>query len=201
MSNLGHQSGSNGEDSEVNSFHEISPNEIAIYIRRMREYNKPVFSDSIDSMSVEEWTVVMSQNFRALFIPNSLRVAIACLFFRGTPTVWIKTVAQHHLFRWNKFRSSLERNFGSFGTPWERRMVNEFRNCTDDSSDGGFGREEGACPFNVPDRETRDDDDDGNDDDNGSDDSNGNDEEDPEEDLEEELDGDKTLEMGIIHEG
>ena len=37
MSNLGHQSGSNGYEPEVNSCHEISSNEIAVYIIQMRK--------------------------------------------------------------------------------------------------------------------------------------------------------------------
>ena len=54
MSDLGHQSGLNGVDLKVNSHHEISPNEIAIYIRWMRESNPPLFSASIDSIDVED---------------------------------------------------------------------------------------------------------------------------------------------------
>ena len=82
---LGHQSGSNGMNPEVNSRHEISLDEtsIYIYIRQMRESNLPLFSASIDSMDVEDWTRVMSQKFRALFIPKSLRIAIVCMFLRG----------------------------------------------------------------------------------------------------------------------
>ena len=73
-------------------------------------------------------------------------------------------------------------------------MIKEFGNCTDDSSDGGFGRYEGVGPSNVPSRDTRDDDSDDND---NSVDGDGDDEEDPEE----ESDGDKTQEKGVIHEG
>ena len=60
MFNLGHQSGLKGENPEVNSCHEISHEEITTYIRRMRESNPPVFSDESDSMSTEQWTIVMS---------------------------------------------------------------------------------------------------------------------------------------------
>ena len=108
------------------------------------------------------------------------------MFLRGEPAAWFERVVQLHLYRWNKFRSSLERSFGSFGMDWERRMIKEFGNCTDDSSDGCFGRDEGANPSNVPSRDTRDDDSEDSDDDD--------DEEDPEEDLEEESNGDKTQE-------
>ena len=159
----------------------------------MKESNPLVFLDSIDSMSVEELTIEMSQNFRALFITKSLILPIACMFFMGTPAVWFETVAEPYLYRWNNFRSSLEINFGSFGAYWERRMVNKFGNYTSDSNNGGFGCEEGTSPSNVPDREVGDDDDDdGNDDDSGSDDSDSDDDEDPEEDLEKESDRDKT---------
>ena len=68
MPDLGRQNGSNGDNPKANSCHEISPDEITIYIRRMRESNSPLFSASIDSMVVEDWTRVMSQKFRALFI-------------------------------------------------------------------------------------------------------------------------------------
>ena len=36
----------------------------------------------------------MSQNFRALFMPRSLRVAIACMFLRGGLVVWFETIAE-----------------------------------------------------------------------------------------------------------
>ena len=54
MSDLGHQSGSNGENPEVNSRHEISLDKISVYIRRMRESNLLMFSDDIDFMSAEQ---------------------------------------------------------------------------------------------------------------------------------------------------
>ena len=63
-------------------------------------------------------------------------------------------------------------------------MINKFANCTDDSSDGGFGRNEGAGPYNVSGKDVGDDDSDDSD--------NGDDEEDPEEDPKKESDGDKT---------
>ena len=63
---------------------------------------------------------------------------IACMFLRGEPAVWFEQAAQPRLYRWNKFRSSLERNFGSLGADWERRMVKEFGHSTDDSSEGGL---------------------------------------------------------------
>ena len=83
ISDLGCQNGSNGEAPEVNSRYEIPPNDIAVHIRRMRESAPPLFSTSIDSIYVEDWTRVTSQNFRALSIPKNLKVTIACIFLRG----------------------------------------------------------------------------------------------------------------------
>ena len=68
------------------------------------------------------------------------------MFLRGEPAAWFERSAQPRIYRWNKFRSSLERNFRSFGADWERQMVKEFGNCTDDSSEGGLGRYESAAP-------------------------------------------------------
>ena len=114
---------------------------------------------------------------------------IACMFLRGEPTTWFECAVQPRLYRWNKFRSSLKRNFGSFDADWERRMVKEFGNSTDDSSEGGIDRYEGKSPSNAPDRDTGDDSSD-----------NGDDEEDPEEDPKKELDGTETQEKGVVHE-
>ena len=111
--------------------------------------NPPVFTNDIYSMSAEQWTIVMSHNFIALFISRSLILAIVCMFLRGGPAVWFETIVEPQLYRWNKFRYALERTFGDLGAPWESRIVNEFGNSTDDSSDGGFGRKEEACPANV----------------------------------------------------
>ena len=76
----------------------------------------------------------MSQNFKVLSIPKSLKVKIACMFLRGEPTAWYERTVQPRMYRWNKFRSSLERSFGSFYAEWEIRMVKEFGNSTDDSN-------------------------------------------------------------------
>ena len=81
------------------------------------------------------------------------------------------------MYSWNKFRSSLERNFGSLGADCERRMVKEFGNSTYDSREGGLGRFEGTSPSNAPGRDSGGD---------GS--GNSDDEEDPEE----EIDGTET---------
>ena len=53
----------------------------------MRESAPPLFSATIGSIDVEDWTRVMSQNFRAFLIPKNLKVIIASMFLRGEPTV------------------------------------------------------------------------------------------------------------------
>ena len=196
MSDLRSQSGSNREAPEVNSRNEVSPNDIAVHIRQMREFTPPLLLATIGSIFMEDWTRVMSQSFRALFIPKNLKVTIACIFLRREPIAWFERAVQAYLYRLNKFRSLLKRNFGSLGMDCERIMIKEFENCTDDSSDGGFRRYEGASPSDVPSSDVEDDNSDDND---GSDD--GDDEEDPKEDWEEESDGDKTKEKGVVHEG
>ena len=103
--------------------------------------------------------------------------------FRGEPVIWFERAVQPRMYRWIKFRSSLERNFGSFGVEWERRMVKEFGNSTNDSSEGGLGWYEGAGPSNAQGSDARDDNNDDSDD-----------EEDPEEDPEEQTDGTETPE-------
>ena len=85
------------------------------------------------------------------------------------------------MYRWKNFISSIERNFGSFDTNWERQMVKEFGNSTDDSSEGGLGLCENVGPSNALGRDTRDD---------GS--KSSDDEEDPKENPEEEADGTET---------
>ena len=69
-------------------------------------------------------------------------------------------------------------------------MVKEFGNSTDDSSEGGFGRYEGASPSNSPDRDAG-----------GDSSDDGDDEDDIEEDPEEESIGTETQEKGVVHEG
>ena len=98
----------------------------------------------------------MSLNLKVLAEPKSLKVKIASLFLRGELAIWFERVAEPRMYRWNKFRSSLERNFGSFGADWESRMVKEFGNSTEDSSEGGLGRYEGAGPSSALVRDTGD---------------------------------------------
>ena len=92
------------------------------------------------------------------------------MFLRGEPTAWYERTVQPRMYRWNKFRSSLERSFGSFYAEWEIRMVKEFGNSTDDSNQGRLGQYKGAGPSNAPSGDVGD---------NNSDD--GDDEEDPKE--------------------
>ena len=65
-------------------------------------------------------------------------------------------------------------------------MVKEFGNYTDDSSEGGFGRDEGAGPSNILVRNAK------NDESSDSGDNDDDYEEEPEGDPEEKLDGVKT---------
>ena len=67
MSDERSQGGSNTENHEVSSRYVSSPNDIATYIRRMRESAPPLFTAVGGSIFVEDWTRVMSQNFKALF--------------------------------------------------------------------------------------------------------------------------------------
>ena len=113
MSSDRSQGGSNSEDLDVSSHYVPSPNDIAMHIRRVKESARPLFSATIGSVFVENWTKVMSQNLKVLSTPKSLKVRIAYLFLREEPAVWFERVAQPQMYRWNKFRSSLERNFGS----------------------------------------------------------------------------------------
>ena len=54
MSDLGRQSGSNGEAPEVNSRYEISPDDILVHIKQMKESILPLFSATIGSIFVED---------------------------------------------------------------------------------------------------------------------------------------------------
>ena len=186
MSNLGSQGGSNREAPEVSSRYVASLDDIAVHIRLVRESALPLFSVTIGSIFVEDWTRVMSQNFRAIFVPKNIKVMIACMFLKEEPATWFERAVQAHLYTGDKFRSSLERNFGSFGADWDRRMIKEFGNSTDDSSEGGFGRYESIGPSNVPGRDI-------------GDDSSG--DGDNKEDLEEKSNGTEAQEKGFVRKG
>ena len=124
MSNDASYGGSNSEVPEVSIRYVPSPDDVAVHIRRARESAPPLFSATVGSIFLEDWTRIMSQNLKILSVPKSLKVRIAYLFLRGEPVVWFEHAAQPRICRWNKFRCSLERNFGSLGAGWERRMVN-----------------------------------------------------------------------------
>ena len=132
------QEGSNGTPPECSRHREISGDEMATHIRRIRDSCPPLFSDELYGLNAQEWTYVMAQNFRALRIPKAVRVTIACMFLRGIPAQWFEEVAEPSMYRWNKFRISLETTFmGSVGC-WQSRMVTEYGNSTTDNSDGGY---------------------------------------------------------------
>ena len=95
---------SDSEAPEVSSRYVPSPVDIAIHIRRVRESAPSLFSATVSSIFVEDWTRVMPQNFKAFFVPKSLKIKIACMFLRGEPTTWFECAAQPRMYRWNKFR-------------------------------------------------------------------------------------------------
>ena len=74
-----------------------SPDDIVIQIRRVRESASPLFSATVGSIFVEDWTRVMSQNFKAFSVPKSLKVKIAYLFLREEPIAWFKRAAQPYV--------------------------------------------------------------------------------------------------------
>ena len=69
-------------------------------------------------------------------------------------------------------------------------MVKEFGNSTDDSSEGGLGRYESACPSNAPGKVAG-----------GDSSDDGDDEEYLEEDPKGEIDRTETQEKGVVREG
>ena len=85
MSNDGSQGGSNSEVPEVSSRYVPYSDDIVVHIRRVREFAPLLFSATVGSIFVEDWTRVMSQNLKVLSVPKSLKVRIACLFLRENP--------------------------------------------------------------------------------------------------------------------
>ena len=70
MTDLGHQGGSN-EGAQVNSRYEASLDDTAAHIRRVREFKVPLFTAVYESIGMEDWTRVMSQE---LFLcPRTLK--------------------------------------------------------------------------------------------------------------------------------
>ena len=177
MSNDVSQGDSNSEVPEVSSRYVPTLDDLAVHIKGVRESAPPLFSATVGSIFVKDWTRVMSLNLKFLFVPKSLKVKVACLFLRRKPAAWFERVAQPRMYRWNKFQSFLEKNFRSFGANWDSRMVKKFGNNTEDSSKGGLGRCEGTGPSNAPGRDTRD---------------SSSDSSDPKKDPEEDTDGTET---------
>ena len=60
ISNLGSHCGSNGEALKVSNYYVASPDDIAVYIRRVRKSAQSLFLATIGSIFVEDWTRVMS---------------------------------------------------------------------------------------------------------------------------------------------
>ena len=85
MSNDVSQGGSNSEVPEVNSHYVPTLDDLAVHIKRVREFVPPLFSVTVGSIFVEDWTRVMSLNLKVLAVPKSLKVKVACLFLRGEP--------------------------------------------------------------------------------------------------------------------
>ena len=99
MSNDRSQGGSKIKVPEVSSRYVPSLDDIAVHIRRVRESTPPLFSATVGSMFVEDWTRFMSQNLKILSVPKSLKVRITCLFFRGEPAVWFERATQPRMYR------------------------------------------------------------------------------------------------------
>ena len=99
MLNLGSRGGSNREAPNVSSRYVASPDDVVVYIKRVRESTPPSFSTTIGSIFVEDWTRVMSQNLRALFVPKNLKVMIACMFLRREPAAWFERTVQSRIYR------------------------------------------------------------------------------------------------------
>ena len=93
MSNDASQGGSNSEVPEVSSRYVPFLDDLPVHIRRVRESTPPLFSATVGSIFVEDWTRLMSLNLKVLSVPKSLKVRIACLFLRGEPAAWFKRVA------------------------------------------------------------------------------------------------------------
>ena len=69
----------------------------------------------------------MFQCLKALSVPKNLKVIIACMFLRGEFAAWFEHAVQSRIYRWNKFKFSLEGNFRSFGADLERKWLKSLR--------------------------------------------------------------------------
>ena len=83
MSNDVSHSGSNSEVLEVTSRYVPTLDDIVVHIKRVRKSAPPLFSATVGSMFMEDWTRVMSLSLNFFSIPKSLKVKVACLFLRG----------------------------------------------------------------------------------------------------------------------
>ena len=99
MSNDAGQDGSNSEVPEVSSCYVPSLDDIAVHIRQVKEFAPPLFSATVSSIFVEDWTRIISQSLKMLSVPKSLKVRITCLFLRGEPAVWFERAAQPRMYR------------------------------------------------------------------------------------------------------
>ena len=61
---LGHMSGSVGENPKVNNHRKLSQKEIADFTKKVRQLDPSLYSGKAGTIQAVEWTMVMSQNFR-----------------------------------------------------------------------------------------------------------------------------------------
>ena len=94
MSNDVSQGGSNSEVPEVSSHYASSLDDLVVHIRRVRDSAPPLFSATVSSIFVEDWTRVTSLSLKFFSVPKSLKVKVACLFLRGAHTAWFERVAE-----------------------------------------------------------------------------------------------------------
>ena len=94
MSNDVSQGRSNSEVPEVTSRYVSTLDDLAVHIKLVRESAPPLFSPTVSSIFVEDWTRVMSLSLKFFSVPKSLKVKVACLFLRGAPAAWFERVAE-----------------------------------------------------------------------------------------------------------
>ena len=87
MSIEGKMDSSQRSEQEVNNNVTYIPNEIAIYVRRVRNYELPLFCGT-QPMHVFDWTSHMSRIFRMIAVPGCLKLDIANLYFSGEASQW-----------------------------------------------------------------------------------------------------------------
>ena len=94
MPNDASQGGSNREVPKVTSRYVSSLDDLAVHVRWVRDSTPPLFSATVGSIFVEDWTRVMSLSLKFFSVPKSLKVKVACLFLRGAPAAWFERVAE-----------------------------------------------------------------------------------------------------------